>query len=190
MKHQGTVTLETERLILRRFAVTDAEAMFRNWASSEEVARFLTWEPHENTGVTEALLREWVSAYDKPDTYNWVLVLKETGEPIGNLSVVRYYKETECAMLGWCLGTRWWGRGYMPEAGKAVLRYLFETVGVRRVCANHDLQNPKSGRVMQKLGMKQEGILRQHGFARGRIVDDVWYGILADEYREMQHGTE
>ena len=52
MKHQGTVTLETERLILRRFAVTDAEAMFRNWASSEEVARFLTWEPHENPAVT------------------------------------------------------------------------------------------------------------------------------------------
>ena len=148
MNHKGTVTLETERLILRRFTVSDAADMYRNWASSEEVARFLTWEPHPSAEATAELLREWVSEYEKPETYNWVLVLKESNMPIGNLSVVKLNADTACAELGWCLGTDRWEQGYMPEAGKAVLRFLFETVGVSRVCAHHDSGNPKSGRVM------------------------------------------
>ena len=188
MKHQGTVTLETERLILRRFTVEDAPDMYRNWACEEAVARFLTWEPHPNAEATAALLREWVNEYASPEKYNWVIVRKQDGVLIGNISVVRFEEETACAALGWCLGSAFWGQGYMPEAGAAVMQYLFETVGMRRVCANHDIANTQSGRVMQKLGMKQEGILRQHGHARGRVFDDVWYGILADEYREMQHG--
>ena len=189
MQHQGTITLETDRLILRRFSVTDAGAMYRNWASSEEVARFLTWEPHPDAEATAALLREWAAEYEKPDCYNWVLELKSEGMIIGNISVVRICEETKCAVLGWCMGTAWWGNGYMPEAAEAVLQYLFETVGMNRVCANHDISNPKSGRVMQKIGMQYEGTLRQHGFARGRVFDDVWYGILAEDYRRMQHET-
>ena len=187
MNHKGTVTLETERLILRRFAVSDAADMYRNWASSAEVARFLTWEPHPSAEATAALLAEWVKEYEKPETYNWVLVLKASDMPVGNISVVEQRAETACASLGWCLGTAWWGQGYMPEAGNAVLRFLFESVGFNRVCANHDADNLKSGRVMQKIGMKKEGVLRQHGYAKGRVFDDVRYGILADEYRSMQH---
>ncbi len=187
MDHKGTVTLETERLILRRFAVSDAADMYRNWASSAEVARYLTWEPHPSEEATAELLAEWVKEYEKPETYNWVLVLKESNMPVGNISVVNISENTACASLGWCLGTAWWGQGYMPEAGNAVLRFLFESVGFRRVWANHDADNAKSGRVMQKIGMQKEGVLRQHGYAKGRIFDDVRYGILAEEYRSMLH---
>lgn len=191
MNHQGTVTLETDRLILRRFTVSDASAMYRNWASSREVARFLTWEPHANVQETEALLREWVKNYDSPDCYNWAIALKPEGKLIGNISVVHMIPETACAVLGYCMGEPWWGKGYMPEAGGAVMQYLFETVGVNRIAANHDIGNPKSGRVMQKLGMHYEGTLRQNGFARGRVFDDVWYGILAEDYRRTdEHGAE
>lgn len=190
MNHKGTVTLDTKRLILRRFAVSDAADMYRNWASSEQVAAFLTWAPHPSAEATAELLQEWVRAYEKSDTYNWVLVLKSADMPIGNLSVVRQYDEIACAELGWCLGTAWWGQGYMPEAGTAVLQYLFETVGFRRVTAAHDIANPKSGRVMQKIGMTKEGVLRQQGFARGRIFDEVRYGILADEWRRSHAATE
>ena len=70
-----------------------------------------------------------------------------------------------------------------------VLQYLFETVGFRRIEATHNAENPKSGRVMQKIGMTKEGVLRQHVFVRGQTVDEVWYSILADEYRSRDHGT-
>ena len=105
--------------------------------------------------------------------------------------MVHLYPEAACAVLGYCIGERWWGSGYMPEAGGAVLQYLFDTVGVNRIAANHDIANPKSGRVMQKLGMRYEGTLRQQGYARGRVFDDVWYGMLAEEYRRLKaHAAE
>lgn len=185
MQHKGTIELETARLILRRFTVDDAAEMYRNWASSEEVARYLTWEPHADVGVTEAVLRDWAAGYASADFYNWGLTLKSDGTLIGNISVVKQRQETACAELGYCMGMQWWGRGYMPEAGSAVLQYLFETVGYHRIMALHDVDNPKSGRVMQKLGMTKEGVLRQNGFARGRMFDEVVYAILAAEYRQQ-----
>lgn len=188
VQHSGTVTLETERLILRRFAPEDAQPMFDNWASDAQVAEYMTWAPHENIGITQALIQEWIAAYDRPENYNWVLVRKSDGMQIGNISVVHQCAETACAALGWCLSRALWGQGYMPEAAEAVLQYLFETVGFRRIEATHNAENPKSGRVMQKIGMTQEGVLRQHGFVRGKTVDEVWYSILADEYRSGANG--
>lgn len=70
----------------------------------------------------------------------------------------------------------------MPEAGKAVVKYLFEEVRFNRIAADHDKNNPKSGRVMQKIGMTYEGTLRQAGFCNQGVIDDVWYSILWEEY--------
>ncbi len=70
----------------------------------------------------------------------------------------------------------------MPEAGKAVIKYLFEEVGFNRISATHDKNTPKSGRVMQKIGMTYEGILRKAGFCNQGVIDEVWYSILRDEY--------
>ena len=71
----------------------------------------------------------------------------------------------------------------MPEAGKAVVRYLFEEVGFNRIAAAHDKNNLKSGRVMQKIGMTYEGTLRKAGFCNQGVIDEVWYSILRDEYQ-------
>ena len=80
------------------------------------------------------------------------------------------------------MGTKWWGKGIMPEAGQAVVKYLFEEVGLNRAAAVHAKQNPKSGRVMQKLRMKYDGTLRSAGFCNEGIIDEVWYSILREEY--------
>ena len=89
MKHLGTQTLETHRLLLRRFEVKDAQAMFENWASDPEVTRYLTWPPHENVEVTQGLLQNWVHQYDGADYYSWAIVSKEHGShPIGSIAVV------------------------------------------------------------------------------------------------------
>ena len=70
----------------------------------------------------------------------------------------------------------------MPEAGAAVIRFLFDEVGINRIAAAHDYNNPKSGRVMQKIGMKYEGTMRQAGLNNQGIIDEVWYSVLASEY--------
>ena len=88
MNHLGTVVLETTRLKLRRFTIEDAEGMYRNWASEDEVTKFLTWPTHANVDVTRELLSNWIKEYQNKNYYNWVMELKETGEIIGNISVV------------------------------------------------------------------------------------------------------
>lgn len=182
MNHKGTVKLETERLFLRRFVIEDAKAMFENWASEDEVTKFLTWPTHKDVETTKLLLTYFIENYENQDFYNWVIGLKSTGEIIGNISVVKIQEHIEEAVLGYCMGTRWWGQGIMPEAGKAVIKYLFEEVGFHRIAANHDKNNPKSGKVMQKIGMTYEGTLRSAGFCNQGVINDVWYSILKEEY--------
>ena len=186
MRHMGTSELETDRLILRRFTMADAPLMYRNWASDDNVTTYLTWPTHTSVSVTRGVLEDWTARYGEPDFYSWCIELKETGEPIGSLSVVSHDDATDAATVGWCLGARWWGRGLMPEAGRAVLQYLFGVVGFNRIVAKHDVENRKSGRVMQKLGMVQEGTFRKSGRNNRGIVDEVVYSILREDYEKTQ----
>lgn len=182
LNHQGTKKLETERLILRKFKIEDYVEMYNNWACEDVVTKFLTWQTHTNQDVTKSVLADWIPKYENKDFYNWAIELKEENRLIGNISVVSLREETLSAILGYCIGSKWWGKEIMPEAGKAVLKYLFEEVGFNRIAANHDKNNPKSGRVMQKIGMTYEGTLRSAGFCNQGIIDDVRYSILKSEW--------
>ena len=181
MNKTGTRRIETHRLILRPFAAGDAEDMFSNWASDPEVTRFLTWPPHPSTDVTRRLLNQWISHYEDGGYFQWAIELRETGAVIGSIAVVKLEEAIGSAEIGYCLGRAFWGRGIMPEALRAVMDYLFGTVGLNRVWAGHDVNNPKSGRVMEKAGMKKEGVLRASGINNQGIRDvAVWAALRED----------
>lgn len=183
MEHKGTVPLETERLLLRRFTEDDARAMFRNWANDPVVTEYLTWNAHKTVLTVKSTLADWISNYARPDFYQWAIVPKLVNEPVGTISVVERRDDIFSVELGWCLGRIWWGKGMMPEAGRAVLDYLFREVGMNRITACHDIHNPKSGRVMEKLGMQKIGVLPAEGRNnRGELVDMVCYAILLDDW--------
>ncbi|WP_028274700.1 GNAT family N-acetyltransferase [Atopococcus tabaci] len=182
MKHLGTRELETERLLLRRLTVADAEAMYHNWASDEEVTRFLSWPANESVQVTEATLRHWESEYAKNNYYHWGIVPKEVGEPIGTISVVDQDDSTEMVHIGYCIGKQWWGKGYTSEALNRLLQFFFEEVGVNRIESQHDTRNPGSGRVMEKCGLQHEGTSRQSSRNNQGICDTVHYAILKEDY--------
>ena len=184
MNHKGTVRIETDRLILRRHRTEDAEAMFKNWATDEKVTKFLSWQPYKCVEDVKTKLSEWVSSYSKADFYFCAIELKESGELVGDISVVNLDESTECVELGYGIGSRWWGQGITAEAGRALIKFFFEEVGVKRVFAKHAAENPNSGKVMQKMGMKYEGTLRQSGKCNYGIVDEVYYSILKDEYKK------
>ena len=154
MNHKGTAPLETERLLLRRYTVEDAPAMYANWASDPEVTRYLTWQPHANVEKTRKLLAEWVKEYEKPDYYSWGLELRQTGELIGSLSVVHIDESIMEAELGWFICRRFWGQGLMPEAVKAVIGYLFDAVGLDFILVGHFEWNRQSARVIEKCGFE------------------------------------
>ena len=179
--HKGTVTLETPRLILRRAVREDADAMFRNWASDEEVTRFLTWPAHKTAEITCAILDTWVNNYEKDDFYLWLIVPKELGEPIGSISVVNHRDDIAEAEIGYCIGKKWWHQGIVTESVSAVMAYLFDEVGINRIEAKHDVNNPHSGGVMKKCGMRFEGIARQSDRNNQGICDLATYGILCSD---------
>ena len=180
LNHKGTQTIETSRLILRQASIEDAEPMFRNWANDPEVTKFLTWPIHENVEITKKLLESWVESYKKEDYYQWMIVLKETGEPIGSI-MASTVGRAQSAHIGYCIGKAWWHQGIMSETLKAVMDFLFDKVGYHRVEAMHDRNNPHSGDVMKKCGMKYEGTLRQADRNNQGICDACYYGLLASE---------
>ena len=185
MNHCGTQPVESKRLILRRFLREDARAMYNNWANDGEVCKFLTWQPHENIQVSQSVIDEWIKNYERNDFYQWAIVLKEINQPIGTISVVRYDDRKLSAEIGYCIGSKWWHNGYVSEALKSVISFLFESVGVNRIMAKHDTQNPNSGKVMQKSGMTYEGTLRQADRNNRGIVDVCVYSVLAKEYFKL-----
>ena len=180
LTHKGTVTIETDRLILRQAKVADAEAMFRNWANDEEVTKFLTWPTHGNIEVTRTLLANWADSYQRDDYYQWMIVLKEINEPIGSI-MVSSVGRAQSAHVGYCIGKKWWHQGIMSETLKRVMDFLFDEVGYHRVEAMHDSNNPNSGKVMVKCGMKYEGTLRMADRNNQGICDACYYGLLANE---------
>lgn len=181
MNHLGTKRLETDRLVLRRFVPEDAADMYRNWASDPEVTKFLTWPTHSSVEVSQFIVQDWIGRYDCDTFYNWAIELKETQEVIGNISVVKLNEETEAADIGYCIGRNWWGKGITPEALGEVMAFLFDEVELNRVAACHDSNNPKSGRVMEKAGMKYEGVWRKAGKNNQGICDEVWHAALKDD---------
>ena len=190
LTHKGTQTIETSRLILRRAIREDAEPMFRNWASDPDVTKYLTWPTYEKVDTAYQILDLWASEYEKPDYYQWMIVLKELGEPIGSISVVRQNDRVEEAEIGYCIGTRWWHKGIMTEALSAVIEYLFTEVGMNRVAARHDPNNPNSGGVMRKCCMKYEGTNRACDRNNQGICDAAQYSILRSEWQKPRHFAE
>lgn len=182
MNHCGTQRLETDRLILRRFEIADAQAMYRNWASDEEVTKYLTWPPHTSVDVSRAVLKDWIEHYADDNYYNWAIVLKEYGEePIGYIAVVQLREQTSTVHIGYCLGRNWWHNGIMSEALKAVMDLLFDAVDANRIESRHDPRNPNSGKVMLKCGMKYEGTLRSSDRNNQGICDACYYALLRSE---------
>ena len=182
LTHKGTQQIETPRLILRQAVREDAEPMLRNWASDPEVTKFLTWPTHDSIAVSSRVLEDWISQYQRSDYYQWMIVLKEIGEPIGSISVVRQNDRVEEAEIGYCIGSKWWHRGIMSEALAAVIRYLFTEVGMNRIAARHDPNNPHSGGVMRKCGMIYEGTNRACDRNNQGICDAAQYAILRRDW--------
>jgi ribosomal-protein-alanine N-acetyltransferase len=185
LTHKGTVTLTTPRLVLRRFAVDDAQGMYNNWAADENVNKFLAWKTHESVEQTREILTQWVSEYDSLEYYHWVIEYIPDNKIVGGINLHGVSNKSWRAEFGYNLGSKWWNKGIMTEAANAVLTFAFDEIGFNKICAMHDTENVGSGRVMQKIGMIREG----HFYKHSRRKDGTWgdidfYSILRDDYNQ------
>ncbi len=178
--------LQTERLLLRRMLVSDAEDMFR-YAAREDVTTYLLWSPHPTKGYTADYLRYLQGRYSLGEFYDWAVVEKESGRMIGTCGFTRFDFPHNCAEIGYVLNPDYHGRGYGTEAAARVLRFGFEVLELHRIEAKFMQGNEASLHVMEKLGMTFEGYRRD-----GMLVKQAYRtigvcSILRHEFESTDH---
>jgi ribosomal-protein-alanine N-acetyltransferase len=176
--------LETERLLLRKMRLDDARAMFA-YASDPEVTRYVLFETHRSIEDSQAFLRLVVEGYERGDFGGWGVVLKDSGAFVGTCGVdYGYAPEHARAELGYVLSREHWGKGLVPEAVRAVIRFGFGRMELNRIQARCIAENTASARVMEKAGMTYEGTLREYQLIKGAYRDMKFYSILRRERRQ------
>lgn len=183
MNYKGTIKLETNRLILRKFKIEDAKDVFENYASSDDVTKYLTWETHNSIDATKNYLQDLIERYKDNKTFDWAIELKNENKVIGSICAKEPNEIISKIEAGYCIGKKWWNQGIVTEALQEIIRFLFEEINVNRIEAYHDVKNLGSGRVMQKCGMKFEGVLRQAYKFKNGVSDVFIYSILKDDIK-------
>jgi len=173
--------LETQRLRLRRFEQRDLEAGFA-WASDEEVTRYVYWPAHRTLNDTQNFLNSCFREYSQKGVGPWAMVLKDSGEQIGNCSFGLIHAADSRIEIAYFLARHHWGKGLACEAVTELLRFGFEDLQANRMEARCMIANTASERVMQKAGMTYEGILREFVHAKGKFHDLKVYSVLRHEW--------
>lgn len=174
----GIPTLRSTRLVLRAFTLADA-AEVRRLAGSADVASTTMNIPHPyEDGMAETWIARHAPEFEAGLMAVWAIT--SASSLIGAISL-RLERDHHRAELGYWLGQPYWGQGYATEAAVAVLDYGFTTLGLNRIHATHLTRNPASGRVMQKVGMRFEGVHREYFWKNGRPEDIARYAILASD---------
>lgn len=187
LKHSGTVTIESDRLILRRCKIEDAEHMFNNWLTDSDVLKFAPFKTYNTVAEAFARVNYVLNKYHENHYYEWIIELKSTGDVIGTISATDVDDRIGCCEIGYLLGKAWWNQGYATEALAILLDFLFYTVGFQRITARHDAGNPASGRVMQKAGMMVEAVMCRSGWSNSGLGDYVCYVALDNSWRKPKY---
>ena len=176
--------LTTERLTLRPMSMRDAADIYA-YSRDPEVARHVLWDAHKSLNESKAYLRFIIRQYKEGTPSSYGIVLNDTGRLVGTIGFMWYSQENSTAEVGYSLARWLWGKGLMTEALAAVLDMAFRELGLHRVEAQHETDNPASGRVMQKCGMRREGTLRGRILNKGRYVDVDLYAILREDWSRI-----
>lgn len=179
-----TLPITTERLILRRYTPDDAQDILA-FASHPSVARIALDFQVTPEGVREYIQRQnSYQPFEKDKCFDLAIELKGERKVIGLLSFV--YREHGQGEIGYALGADYRGQGLATEAAEALVSYAFGALSIHRVQANTSSANPRSWRLMERLGMRREGCLREVEFRDGAWTDKLIYGLLADEWQARQ----
>ena len=175
-------TLATKRLILRPFTLADAPEV-QKLAGSFEIADTTLNLPHP---YPDGAAESWISAHQKTwelgSGLTLAITMKDTGQLIGAIGLT-INKDHHRAEMGYWVAVPFWGKGFCTEAARAMLGHGFSELKLNRIYATHLTRNPASGKVMQKIGMKYEGCLRQHVKKWNKFEDLAYYGMLRSEYQ-------
>lgn len=150
-----TPKLETDRLILRKIHLEDINEIFHCWMQDENVSRYMYWKASSDISDIKEFVEFELGNIENDKWNRWIIILKETSEIIGTCLI--YFNEEENSWdISYNLGRRFWGKGYTLEAMNKVMCYAKETLKMKECIAIHAIENPASGRIIQKLGFHYE----------------------------------
>jgi ribosomal-protein-alanine N-acetyltransferase len=181
--YQNLPRLETERLTLRKLTLDDLEDVYA-YSSDPEVTRYLRWGPHASLEQTESYIREVLQEYKEGRDGPWGIEHRASGHVVGAIHLMGIRTRHRRAEIRFLLSRAYWGKGLMVEALLRVLRYAFEEVGLNRVEALCLVDNLAAIRVLEKAGMKKEGVLREYAFQKGAFGYSCVYSMLRRDYEE------
>jgi [ribosomal protein S5]-alanine N-acetyltransferase len=173
--------LETERLVLRRMTMEDAEDYY-SIASDPLVTAHTIWDTHRSKEESIQYITKVIERYEHKESFNWGIVLKQSNQLIGRIVLFHCDALHQKAEIGFGVSSRYWNMGIITEATQTIFQYAFEQLDLHRIEGTCHFNNLGSARVMEKLGMKFEGILREQLKIKGHFVDQRMYAILASDY--------
>lgn len=185
LTHVGTQTINTERLILRRFEYSDIDSMLRNWISDEK-SQWDYGEPVYSTpeAVKELFDKKYIASYSRDDYYRWAVIEKETGECIGQIAYFSMDTNNQHGEIEYVIGPAFQGKGYATEMTKAVIAFGFEKINLHRVEIDCRPENEGSKRVIEKCGLTYEGVFRDFFWRKDHYEGRMVFSILKHEYEK------
>jgi [ribosomal protein S5]-alanine N-acetyltransferase len=174
-------TMETERLLLRKISMDDAEDMFE-YARDAEVARYVLWHPHKTIEDSRQFISLVLDEYAKGGVAPWGIEYKADKRFVGTVGFLDWSIPNARIEIGYAISRAYWGQGIMTEAVRAVIDLGFRNMALNRIQAMCLPENVASARVMEKAGMRYEGTLRQYLLIKGEFRDLKMYSILRDEW--------
>ena len=174
-------TIETRRILLRKVSLKDAADMFE-YTQDSQVSEYTGWYTHRSIQDSKLFLKYTSNNYKNNQLSCWGIVYKAEQKFIGTAGFIGWNVEHGRAEIGYALSRKYWGKGYMTEVVNAIIYFGFKTMILNRIEARCVIENIASARVMEKVGMKYEGILRKCIFMKGKYQDLKIYSILKEEF--------
>lgn len=194
LTHIGTDTIKTERLILRKFKISDDEAMLKYWIADEKIQSLYSEPVYTTKAEVDELLEKYINSYQKNDYYRWAIIEKNSGECIGQIAYFLVDSKNNFAEIEYCIGSDFQCigsdfqcKGYATEATKAVIQYGFNKINLHKVQICTKTINKPSKRVIEKCGFTYEGTLRDYFYMDGEYVGRLYFSMLKSEFESKQN---
>lgn len=186
LKHTGTIQIETERLILRKFVYDDIPHMLKNWISNPAVQNEYGEPAYKIATEVHELLSKWIANYNNNYFYRWAIILKKNNENIGQIAFCKVYTKIETGEIEYCIGENYTGKGYASEALNTVIDFSFKEPKFYKLEAFHRIVNSRSGRVLQKSIMKNVDTVRRFEIENIKPDNHICYAITSDDYHAIK----
>ncbi|MEF9934663.1 MAG: GNAT family protein [Clostridium sp.] len=182
VNHLGTKSIETNRLLLRKFNYEDTTTMLKNWISDPLIQSLYCEPVYSTQDEVKSLIDKYINSYSQDDFYRWAIILKDTKECIGQIAFYLVNTKYHFAEIEYCIGSKFQNKGFATEATKSLINFGFNQINLHKIQICHKSINIPSKKVIEKCGFTYEGTLRDYFYENGQYIDRLYYSILKSEF--------